>query len=798
MTALNSAPLARVPAHNLPVQLTSFVGRQRDIERVGQLLGETRLLTLTGTGGVGKTRLALQVAANLLGEYQDGVWLVELDSVFEPQLVVHKASSTLGCRREGAETRLAALSEHLHRKDLLLVLDNCEHLVQVCAEMVAGLLHGCARLTVLATSREPLGVPGEMVYEVTPLSLPQPEQQLTPDSLARFEAVQLFIERVGTLQPAFQVDEVSLPPIARICTMLDGIPLAVELAAARIRVLSPAQIAEQLEHSTRFLASGARTVVSRQKTLQASIDWSHNLLDVPEQTLFRRLAIFAGEFLIGDVQAVCADHVAGDLAAEPGPAEPSPALENEAIIDLLANLVDKSLVRAAPAGETIFRLLNPIQRFAWKKLSASGEKDLLRDRHLNYYLELIERVKPLLRGADQTSWLERVELELDNLRAALEWSLQRGAAGTGLRLACELGEFWWRRGYSSEGSDWFNRLLDCCTAEDSTRARALAWTGLLSMEKGDYRQAESSCTASLELSQMLGYQEGIAGALCLLGQIAHNSGDNAGAHGYFTDGLALYRQVGDEWNIALYSLLMANVQIKAGDSQAAARSSTESLALFRNQGNLWGIAWALESIGKLAISQGDYEHALASLSESVKLNAQIGDKLGLSFSMEAQAITLGECGQYADAARLWGFTEAFRQSVHSSLPPIHQVDYDPYIKSLRSALGEQAFDMAWNEGRSLTLEQATTLAVQFSPGEPAIRATDQVAETVQALEQYRLTPRELEVLRLVARGLTDAQVAEELVISPRTVSKHLQSIYGKLQVSSRSAATRFAMQNDLV
>ncbi|MEA3439427.1 MAG: adenylate/guanylate cyclase domain-containing protein, partial [Chloroflexota bacterium] len=364
---VNSQRLGKV-SNNLPVQLSSFVGREREIEQLTRLLDETRLLTLTGAGGVGKTRLGLEVAAQMLDEFNDGVWLVELGSIYEPQLVVHKVSSTLGCRGEAAKSRADTLKQYLDQKVLLLILDNCEHLVQACAELVAGLLLTCPDLRVLASSREPLGVPGETVYEVPPLSIPDLEQPLDHDSLVRSEAVQLFVERARAHQPAFQVDEITAPAIAQICLLLDGIPLAVELAAARVRVLSPPQIADHLKDSLHFLATGARTVVSRQQTLQGSIDWSYALLSVSEQMLFRHMGIFAGRFVLEDVESVCSGGLtpAGEWDVTNGSGDfqyPPSILGATEILNTLSNLVDKSLVRVAPDWETSYRMLNPIQRF---------------------------------------------------------------------------------------------------------------------------------------------------------------------------------------------------------------------------------------------------------------------------------------------------------------------------------------------------------------------------------------------------------------------------------------------------
>ena len=808
MSEINTPQPTATVSHNLPIQLTSFVGREREIEQLTGLLAKSRLLTLVGAGGVGKTRLGLEVAEHVLDEYKDGAWFVELGSLYEPQLVVHKVSATLGLRGGGEKSSIEVLKEYLHLKDVLLVLDNCEHLLQVCAELVAELLLFCPNLRVLASSREPLGVPGETIYQVPPLSTPNLEQPLDQDSLERSEAAQLFIERARSYQPAFQVEEDTAPAIARICHLLDGIPLAVELAAARVRVLSPPQIADHLQGSLNYLAAGARTVAARQQTLQGSIDWSYDLLSEGEQMLFRRLGVFAGRFVLEDVEAVCSGNNAPGIGVDGASGSgdfqiPHSIPYSTGILDTLSSLVDKSLVRVTPDWEASYRMLNPIQRFAWRKLSESGEKDPLRNWHLAYYLRLAQKGQPLIKSAEQSVWLKRFELEVDNIRAALDWSLESRELDTGLRLASELGEFWWRHGYYSEGLEWLNRLLAKYKPEDRVCARALIVAGRLAREIGVYEQADSFCKQSLRLSQELDYQEGIAESLRLSGILAHYLGERELAIELLEKSLALHRYLGYEWYVASNLLYLADIRMRDGENEQADIMYRESLFLFRKLEDKWGIAFALGELGDLARFQGDYEQAMIFNRESLELFTEQGYRVDIAFSLEALAMIYNEQRRYHLAARLWGCAEYLRESIHSSMPPIYQKDFTEYMEAARSALGAEAFNDAWREGRSLTLEGATALAMQPSPGELDIPASPVVdglpsLKLPDSAEQYGLTRREVEVLRLVASGLTDAQVAEKLFISPRTVSKHLQSIYGKIEVNSRSAATRFALEHDIV
>lgn len=783
---------------NLPVQVTSFVGREREIEAAIKLLDETRLLTLTGAGGVGKTRLSLEIAGRLLDVYQDGVCFVELEAVFEPELVVHKVSSTLGRRSEASKTRLATLQEYLREKEMLLVIDNCEHLVQACAELVAGLLPYCPELRVLATSREALGVRGETVFEVPPLSLPPEEASNNRDDIDQFEATQLFIERAKAFQPRLNIDGETALAIAQICLLLEGIPLAIELAAARVRILSASQIKAHLRENLDLLPSGGRTVVSRQQTLNASIEWSYKLLNDAEQMLFRRLAVFSGRFTLEDVAAVCAWNLDADIAdaarvGESRNQSPQVLFDSAALIELISKLVNKSLVSAAADVEMSYRMLNPIHQFALEKLRDARELSPIRNKHFDYYFEYAEQVESKLRGVEQSKWQLRTALELDNLTAALEWSLRCGEARRGLRMASNLSEYWWRFGYGLEGLAWFKKLLASDLTEDEILASALVRAGHLAGEIGDYEQAKLLCEQSLALSQKLKYQEGIADARCYLGVISHFLGEREKAVKFLGEGVVLFRQLGEEWHAWSNQLRLSDVQLRIGNLQEASDGFEACLAYFKKSGDKWGIGFSMGGLGDLARLRGEYKLAL-----EIFRDALFQKETDNSYTFEAIAITLSELGSFEPAARLWGFAEAWREKTPSLLPPSFRADYAPYMEKTRTALGEQAFRESWNEGHLLSLQGATALAIQPLPKDLELSTTEEAQQLLGTVKQFGLTKRELEVLQFVATGLTDAQVGEQLFISPRTVSKHLQSIYRKIQVKSRSAATRFALEHHIV
>lgn len=764
---------------NLPLQLTSFIGRTPEIAEARRLLNTTRLLTLTGPGGVGKTRLSLAVATAMRDDFKDGVWWVELAALFEPQLVAQAVILALGLPEEPTRPQLATLSAHLRDKDLLLVLDNCEHLIMACAALAEQLLRTCPKLRLLTTSREPLGSGGEMVWPVPSLSLPDLHQPLTVENLTRTEASQLFIERTQAVQPGFRLTATTAEAIVQVCQQLDGLPLAIELAAARVKLLTVPQIAARLADCFRLLTGGSRTALPRHQTLQAAIDWSYDLLTEPEQGLLRRLAVFIGGFTLGAAEAVASD-AAGAEATLSGD-----------VLELLSHLVDKSLIIVTQDEEARYRMLGIIRQYAWERLLTSGEIEEIRRCHLAYYLDLAEQAELKIQSAERLAWMSRLEIEHDNFRAALAWSLESEQLQAGLRLAAALERFW-ERCYISEGSTWLERMLAYSSEAEPFRAKALLHAGYLAMNQGNYPQTLALAEESLTLYQRLDDKRGFAKSLELIGIIAYWQGDRDRGAGLLQESLNLLRETGQEWDIATNLLFLGDLRLRQGDYEQASTHLQESLTLFQKLGDKWGLTFALGGLGEIARRQGDYQQAVAHFQQSLTLRYEQNARAEIPYTLEALALTAVEQGQAERAARLWGAAEALREITHSALPPSYQADYAPYLKMARTALGAEVFAAAWAEGRALTLEQIIALAMSL----PAVATLPPIVPTKTL--SFGLTAREVEVLRLVATGLTDAQVAEKLVISPRTVSKHLQSIYSKLDLASRSAATRFALEHNLV
>jgi predicted ATPase/DNA-binding CsgD family transcriptional regulator len=780
----------RPRSSNLPLPLTSFVGRTQALAAIQRLLTATRLLTLTGPGGVGKTRLALEAAFALFDSFEDGVWWVDLAPLCEAGLVADTAVQALALPDDPTCSKVATLSNYLQDKNLLLVIDNCEHVIGECAVLAQQLLSACARLWILTTSRETLGVAGEAFWLVPPLSLPCLEGTPTLESLTQSEAGQLFLERARAVQPDLAVTEDVARSIAQVCCQLDGIPLAIELAAARVRVLSVPEIAAHLDDRFRLLTGGSRTALPRHQTLRAAIDWSYDLLAKPEQKLFRWLAVFAGGFTLEGARVV-----ASDLA---GPE----AISAVDLVDLLSRLVTKSLLSRIEGPTTRYQMLETLRQYAWERLLAAGELERMRQRHLAYHLELARWAESGLMGEDQMEWLTLLEVEHDNLRAALAWSQESEAREAGLRLATALAGFWLRVGHLSEGIGWLERALAACREVGPVRINALYQAGRLAQHRGDYEQALVFAKQSLALSRHLKDLRGMARALGLMGWVMHWQGDRDAAGPLLEEGLALARTSDDERTIARTLLFLGDFHLRKGGHERATPFLQESLSLYQRMADEWSMAWAHCALGEAARLQGDYERAAAHLQLSLSLYQGLGSKPEIPHPMDALALIAADQEHFQRAACLWGAASAVRDSIHALLPPSYQADSAPTLEKVRTRLGEEAFAAAWTEGRALTLEQALSLAAAVPATEPASLAapSTDVGALLQpqpGRREYGLTPREVEVLRLVASGLTDAQIAKKLVISPRTVGKHLQSIYGKLYLPSRSAATRWAIEHHL-
>ncbi len=724
--------------HNLPVQLTSFIGRDREMTDVKKMLTTARLVTLTGAGGSGKTRLALQVAADVFDQYPDGAWLVEFAPLSDPTLVPNAVASSLNVPEQRGRPFTETLVDFLHSKSLLLVLDNCEHLRPACAELAERLLRFCPTLRILPTSREPLSVPGEVIWRVPTLSFPEPQRLPPLEHLNQYEAVRLFVERAALNTPGFAVTTSNALAVAQVCQRLDGIPLAIELAAARAKGLAVQQIASKLDDRFRLLTGGARTGLSRHQTLRATMDWSYDLLLERERAVLRRLSTFAGGWTLEAAEAVCS----GD------------GVDTSDILDLLTQLVDKSLVvMETRAEEARYRLLETVRQYGLDRLAEAREDADTQRRHLNWYMGLAEQADPKLRGSEQQVWLERLEIEHDNLRAALERSTREaGDAETGLRLAGALYFFWFMHGHESEGRQWLEKVLSRgADASGSARAKALCGVGILARRQSDYKRAGGSLQESLVLFRESGdrwgiglslhhlahvaeelgdynkamalYEEslvpfreagnkwGVAASLTCAGEAMQRRGDYSGATPLFQESMTLCREIGDKWLLAYPVRNLGTVAAYKGDYGMATAFLEESLAIGQGTGDKWGMAYSQSTLGNVAFNQGNYERAMALLKESLVLRREVGSKQGVAECLERLAGVAGAQGQSERAARLFGAAEALRVSIGAPLARVDRLDYDRNVAATRAGVDELAFATAWAEGRAMTLEQAIEYAL---------------------------------------------------------------------------------------
>ena len=643
------------PLNNLPVHLTSFIGRERELSEIRRLLIPTqatdvpdvavRLLTLTEVGGTGKTRLALQAAADMLGQFADGVWLVELATLSDSNLIPQSVAAVLGVREEPNHPLIQTLADTLRMKSLLLILDNCEHLIDACAQFVAALLRACPRLKVIATSRETLGMPGETVMRVPSLMLPDAGRLPPLADLARCESIRLFVERATAIRPGLRLNDANAPAVAQICQRLDGVPLAIELAAARVHAMTVEQIAVRLDDRFRLLTGGSRTALPRQQTLRATIDWSWDLLSDGERTLLRRLSVFVDGWTLEAAENIAA----GDATSDPE------------VLDLLSRLVEKSLVIAEQYDtETRYSLLDTIRQYARDKLLESGEAERVRARHVHYYLRLSDEVEPRLRAADQMIWLARLEVEHGNMRAALQWALGDATSGNdseaSLRLAGNLTRFWYLRGYWKEGRHWLELALAQPVAETPmpeslarARARALCGAGWLADDDGS---EVAFYTESLALYRQIGDTWGQAFSLRGLVSGVSFWDKSSYVRACLQESLALSRQLQEPWCTALALYSLGWMELYDTGVERAESTWQEALDLFRRSGDRWGIAVTLGSLGYVARTKGQYPQAAGLMKQSLTLFRELGDKAGIGISLTRLGNVALRRSDYDEAAAL--------------------------------------------------------------------------------------------------------------------------------------------------
>ena len=683
--------------NNLPQLVTSFIGRERELADVKKLLATSRLLTLFGMGGLGKTRLSLQAAADVMDDYPDGVWLVELAPLADSRLVAQAVASVLGVREEAGYSAVDVIVQHVKDRKLLLILDNCEHLLGACAELATALLQSGPHLKILASSREHLHIAGETSFPVPSLSFPDPTQAIDLTQLAGYESLRLFVERAAAAQPAFRVTERNAAALCQICQGLDGIPLAIELAAVLVRALSVERIAARLGDRFKLLTRGDQTAMRRQQTLRALMDWSYDLLAQRERALFRRLAVFAGGWMLDAAEAVGAS---GDV--------------NEAdVLDLLLHLVEKSLVQAEADGER-YRLLETVRLYAQERLDESAEADQARSRHLAFYLSLAKESTPKLLTPEQGLWLKRLDLERENLLAAHAWC-DRAADGPqlGLEMVNALLNYWFPRGLLELGNRITVEAVERPGAQERNlgRSGALGSAGNLSYWTGRYEAAQTYGEESLAIAREIGTGRVASAALALLGNLSLRRGDLDRAREQLQESLALAREVGDMYRVAWALNALAELHRAAGNPQSAEPLYEQALALQRERGNLHSCAIILVNLALVAIARGSTDHARRLLLEALAFAQEIGSKRAGQIVFEVSAGLEALRGQWERAARLYGAAEAQLKVMKSQREPADDAFLAPLIAQARDALGAVAFTAVEATGFALSYEEAAAEAL---------------------------------------------------------------------------------------
>jgi predicted ATPase/DNA-binding CsgD family transcriptional regulator len=782
--------LARDPGvlPGLPQLLTPLVGREQELASVIALMRQesVRLLTLTGPGGVGKTRLAVHAAEALNEAFADGVAFVSLAPLQDPGLVAATLARELGVSESGQQPPADALMQALRDCHLLLLLDNFEHLLGA-APLLTDLLAACPRLTLLVTSRAVLRISGEQLFVVPPLSL-------GPSATADSEAVRLFDERARAASADFALTEENTAAVAEICTRLDGLPLAIELAAARVASLPPVALASRMEQILPLLTSGARDAPLRQQTMHSTIAWSHDLLADDERALFNRLSVFVGGFTLDAADAVSRETGVGSRGLT-GNDRFSPA----PVLDGIASLLEHSLLirAAAVAGEPRYAMLETIREFGLERLGASREAVAVRTAHAGWMLALAERAEPELTGPDQGTWVARLDADLDNLRAALSWFQQQGDAGAALRLAGAIGWYLSSPGHLHEGRDLFAALIAMPGAANHPAALAKVWIGAGDVADWlrDTAHAATCFERAMECYRAVGDHRRGAGLLRGLGGLAIDQGDLARATTLLEEARSLARSFGEDWEAAAATNLLGSVAFALGDWETAMARYEEAMAGWQALDDPGHVLSALSSIALTALASRRYDSARVAYRDTFDLATAVGDRWGVVRAMAGFGALAAVRGDGERGARLLAAADAWSGASGALLRPAVQTLFDRITADVHAALGESAFALAWETGRLLSLDDALaeTRAEAAETGRPTRRLP-----TGDAPSPDGLTPRQVEVLRLLAAGLSDREIAGQLSISPRTASKHVAALMARFDVHSRVAAVHAASLLELV
>lgn len=691
-------PVGRSGPVHLPARITSFVGRRAELDRLRLLLSESRLVTLLGPGGSGKTSLAVELAREVADDFADGLWFVDLAPLADPSLVEPTVAHRLGISEQPGQSIREEIEAYLSARQGLLVLDNFEHLL-AAVEMVTALLAAAPGLKVLATSRRGLDLYGEQRFDVPPLGLPDIDAWADHDTLARSEAVTLFVERAGAVRPGFSLSDDNAPAVGKICLRLDGLPLAIELAASRLRLLTPSEILERLEQHLPVLGATPRGRPSRQQTLEATIEWSYELLSEMEKGLFARLAIFAGGFTLEAAEAVCDPD--GELGFD--------------VFDGISSLVDQSLVQhvVEAADRSRFGMLETIRDYGRHRLEESGLESEIGRRHLRYYRDQVEATEPHLLGPDPTDWVDRLDAEFPNLRAALRHALQSADIESGLRLAASLWRFWFQRGYLREGRSWLEELL-AVEPDAHTPARAKGYTALggLAYWLTDPEATESAYQSALDIHRELGDKEGEAEAMYNLAFVPAMTNQHQEARKRFEASMAAAKDAGASGLVAKNQIPLGIAATTSGDPHAAVDHLEEALNFFRQDGDSFHVAWATGALGKAYLALGRIDEARQASLDALQLRGA-GRNVGIMGAGLNDASALASsAGRHTEAMRLAGAAETLREETGASAPLPLRVQADVETTA-RQAIGDEAVDRALTEGRNMTLDEAIAYAVSI-------------------------------------------------------------------------------------
>jgi predicted ATPase/DNA-binding NarL/FixJ family response regulator len=768
---MSTATTARGSLGNLPAEVTSFIGRRHEVSGVRRLLSTSRLVTLTGTGGVGKTRLAQRVSLEMRRAFPDGVWLVELAELRDPDLLAVTVAEVLGVREESVSADAPGLATFLADKQALLVLDNCEQIVGACADLAETLLRSCPQLRILATSRQALRIAGEATLTVQPLTVPDPESATTPAALAQYESASLLIDRASAVLPSFTLDEQNCVTVARLCQALEGMPLAIELAAARLRVLSLEQILDRLTDRYRLLTTGTRNAPARQQTLRALVDWSWDLCSEPERTLWARLSVFSGGLELDAAEAVCSG---GDLPAE-------------SILDLIASLVDKSVLTRTGDGRRVrYRMLEVIREYGAARLVEDAEQPAMCRRHCEWYAHLAARGDAHWVSPNQAELMLRLRHEQANLRVALEFAVTEGPPELALRFAADLENHWFVRGFLSEGRHWLDRALAMAPPPRHwTRVKALRVASWIAIVQSDRARAETLLAEARQLNDTLPASVEAAYIPVVQGNTAMFSGDHAAALPLFEEALKRFRAAGatsgEIWTLAVLGLTR-------GLAYEPSQGFADLIAcrdLAAANGEVWWRSFALWALSVLRWRDGDNAGASEAAKEGLQIHRLVEDEqFGVGLSLESLAWIAVTEHRDVRAAQLLGASGRMWRAMHTSLSAFRSLRdfHDQSLSQVRSRLGEKAFDAAARRGAELSTADAVELAMERG-GRTALPVPRTAAANGPA---SGLTRREREVATLIAEGLSNREIASRLVVAQRTAEGHVENILSKLGFTSRA------------